>query len=269
MTTLTKTDALLARAEKLPGKAVRLDTTGVGALDFTSATEALDRQLERTNSAARTAVSEAMRAGAMLIELRGVIQAQRGNNQHTPAPLQFEAFLEEVGARHGISRATLYRWIGAAENGCKMLGESIDISSCGVSVSGLLTIPEAELPEGAREARQMLFDWMEDKTIGECLRGCVVDGDDASRITRAHNGKTKGGSRGEDRKDFPKFIGEHVSDVTTLLGGREKDREKRWKGMTPGQREKIQDAFGTAFQNWPTPLLEELGKRIKEEIKQR
>lgn len=231
------------------------------SFDLDAATERLDMQIGKAGRAARTAVDEAMAAGAMLIEIREQIQFAKGHaNQHTPIEIQFDKYLDARGERHGVSRATLYRWIGYAEAGRKALAESIDIEAIAVPVSNLLTLPLEELPEEAREARQLLFDWMQDNTISEAARGVVVDGDPSSRITRAHNGKTKGGAGG-DRKDYDTFIARKFSDVGS--------HAKHWDSFSPGQKDKTYGHIANLLSNLPTPLVEAFLKSAKEEMKKR
>jgi hypothetical protein len=236
--------------------------------DFERLVRELDSQIEKANRAARVAVDEAIAAGAMLAEARERLKAAAGeqwNSHAKPDSLKFEVFIEGVAQRHGCSTRTLYNWMGAAENGRKVLAESnIRVQEIPIPLSRLLTLPEAEVGlagSAALEARQLLFNWMADKTIGECLKGVVVDGDDASRITRAHNGKTKGGSRGEDRKAFDEFIGRKLSDISSHL--------EHWETFKASQKEATLNHFANALSEWDTVVLEHIQKLLKEEMKKR
>lgn len=190
---------------------------------------------------------------------------------------QFEAWRAKTIPE--LPESTAQRWQTAAMRSAKaaLTGYApaqiengvIEVDGEVISISQVLTTPEQELSKSAREAKQLLLDFCADKTIKDCLSAVVNDGDADSRITRAANGKSKGGSNGEDRKDWPAYIGRHTSDITFLIGGKEKNKETRWKGMTAGQREKIQDAFTTALGNWPTGLLEHIANAAKEELKKR
>jgi hypothetical protein len=170
-----------------------------------------------------------------------------------------------------ISHVTAWTWMRAAANVARALKfeDSIEIEATTIPLSRLLSAPVDELSEAALEYRQQWLDFTADKTIKDCINSVMVDGDPGHRIDRAINGKTKGGTRGEDRKDWPTYIARHISDVTGLLGCNEKNREKRWTDMTPGQREKIQDALSTALVKWPTPLLEHVAKQAREQLKHR
>jgi hypothetical protein len=170
-----------------------------------------------------------------------------------------------------INHDTALLWMRAAANVAKALhmGASIKVDAEVIPMSRLLSAPEAELPTAAREMRQAWFDFTADKTIKDCISGVVVDGDPESRMKRAINGKLHGGTRGEDRKDWPTYIGKHLVAITGLLGAKEANREKRWQGLTPLQRQTIQDACTTALSKWPTPLVEHLAKVARHEVSNR
>lgn len=170
-----------------------------------------------------------------------------------------------------ISHVTAWTWMRAAANVAKALKfpDAIEIEAEVIPISKLLSAPESELSAAALEYRQQWFDFTADKTIKDCINSVVIDGDPAHRIDRAVNGKLKGGTRGEDRKDWPTYIARHLSDITALLGCNEKNREKRWSTMTAGQREAIQDALSTALAKWPTPVLEHLVKQSRDQLKLR
>lgn len=193
-------------------------------------------------NAATKAVGKALIAGHALIELK----AEVGHSQ-------FEAAVKQHFPE--ISERTARRWMEVAERSMQATGVVIDIP-----VTKLLTAPTEELPEKAREARQLYLDFTEGKTLKE-LREVVVDGEDPHRITRAHNGRTKGGTKGEDRKDWPTFIGQKLSDVTAHL--------KHWQSFTPAQTAAAVAKADSAIGQWPTPWLQHLKERITKELKTR
>ncbi len=205
------------------------------------------------NEQARNAVGKAIYCGQLLNEIKDAID--HGD------------FLDAVEQNvPEISRVTAWRWMSAARNvieakrgDLKELG--FDGSAANVALSTLLD-PEAPADSGGdiARARQLLFDFTTGKTMKECMAAVIVDGEDAHRITRAHNGKTKGGSKGEDRKNFPAFIGEAFKTITAHL--------KFWKSYTPGQVETTFAKFA-CVSKWPTPALAELKKIIGEELKTR
>lgn len=246
-----------------------LHSSALSTLD--SARDLAVAQIRRAATTAARAVNEAVTAGAALIVLRE--QCRADGNFHSrskPSDDQFAGILDEIAAEVGCTSRTLYNWIAAAEGTQSYLAQAVDIQAVTTPLAGLLTMPETELPESDREARQLLFSWLEDKTIKDAMAGVIVGGDDAARVKRASNGKFKGGTHAEDnRKDFPKFIAEHLADITTLLGARERDRQRRWNTMSAGERQRIADAFAGGIEVWPTPLLEELIRTAKEQLKQR
>jgi hypothetical protein len=124
-------------------------------------------------------------------------------------------------------------------------------------LSQVLMLPGGELPPAARETQQLLFEFIKGKTI----KDVILEGKDAIAITRAHNGKTKGGTRGEDRKDWPKFIRVELRILSTHL--------KSWKSYSGSQIESTENHFKVAVEKWPTPVLVSLKKQIGEELKRR
>jgi hypothetical protein len=174
-----------------------------------------------------------------------------------------------------ISNDTAERWMRAASNVIKALPPVPDAIDVEVSISQILTLPEAELSETQREWKQQWFDFTENKTIKECLAGVFVDGDAASRVDRAINGKTKGGAGG-DRKDFPLFVAVKLKDMGAHFA--------HWRGMTETQRTEVKEVIRSAilgdastlrgrnrkpfaFQTWPDEVcvvaLEALKDRLK------
>jgi hypothetical protein len=209
----------------------------------------------------RSTVHRCVACGAMLLAKRESMASHRGG---------FVAWIDD---NFPESRATLYRWMGAAERGLiafskvyqltaslTSAGHVIEIEAQAVPLAKLLTLPDQELTPAEMEVRQLWFNFSSDKTLRE-LGGVSVDGDEPHRITRAANGKLDGGFKGEDRKDWPTFVGRKLSDITTHL--------EHWPKMTPAQKEQCQIAFGSALNKWPTPMVEWLGKAVKDKLKKR
>lgn len=200
-------------------------------------------------AAADLAVNKAIVVGHMLIEekARQLAADGRGN---------FQKWIEE---NLPINYDRANHWMNVASACLK--GAGLDSAALPDSPERLLNAPESELSEAGLEARQLLLDFTKDKTMADCLRAVTVEGDAAHRITRAHNGKSKGGHDGGDRKDFPKFIGVHLSDITAHL--------KFYKSFTGVMVETIESKFKAAIAKWPSPLLEAIKKLITEELKTR
>jgi len=157
-----------------------------------------------------------------------------------------------------ISYDTAHRWTCAAERVAKVLKLQSTYGD-GLLLSDVLSADQKDLPWEARAARQSFEEYIAGKTIKE-LMGVVVEGDDASRIARAHNGRTLGGSGG-DRKAWHKFIGEKLADVSSHMG--------HWKNFTPAQIEYTESRLAIALSKWPTPVLETLKKQLTAELKRR
>lgn len=196
---------------------------------------------------AELAVHKAVRVGHLLIEAK----ADPAIGAHGHWQNWIETNFPELPYR------TAVRWMEAASN----VAKQIDLSGCPVPASRLLSAPAEDLPDEARGAQQLLFDFLKDKTIKDCLAAVVVEGEDAHRITRAANGKKLGGSKGENRKDWPKFIGRLLSDVSHHL--------KSWKSFTPAQTETVLTKFDALLAKAPDSLLSHLKTRITEELKSR
>lgn len=224
-----------------------------------------DKIVQETKDALQQYQETAQRClvcGAMLLAKREAMAKHRGG---------FVAWMEENLGKG--CKTTLYRWMDAAECGLKTFldlhkmtssksteGPVLEIDSERIPFHALLTMPAADMTPAATEVRQLWLDFSNNKTLKE-LGGVSIDGDAAHRISRAHNGRALGGSKGEDRKDWPKFIAVKLSDISTHLD--------HWKGMSAGQKEQIQIALGSALAKWPTPLLEWIGKTLKDELKKR
>lgn len=222
----------------------RKPKAGVQAID--PDVEVIQLAIDDALDIAELAVNKAIRVGQLLIEKKPALG--HGN---------FQAYIEANFRR--ISYATAHRWMQAAERTVAAI--ELDATTLDVPVSLLLSAPASELSEPAREAQQLLLDFTKDKTIKDCLAAVVVDGDEPHRITRAANGKKLGGSKGEDRKDFPKFIGEKLSDVAAHL--------KSWPSYTAAQCEDTQAKFKSFLGKCPTPLLSHLKALIDKELKTR
>ena len=192
---------------------------------------------------------------------------------------EFKPFIEKYLPE--ISYDTANRWARAAANIVKALPPpTIDLA-----VSDILITPEQDLPPEARKYKQSWFDFTADKTINQCLNDVCVEGDKGHRVDRAINGKLKGGTRGEDRKDFPFFIGVKFMDLANHFS--------HWKKFNPtqkaevaqiirgailgmdvslprGSRPKLFDFAGTKRKRglWPRELCELALAALKERLKQ-
>lgn len=212
----------------------------------TAAIDTIRAAIDDAMSAAEVAVNKAIHVGQLLIETKPTVG--HGN---------FQEFIREHFPR--ISYDTAHRWMQAAERTVAAIG--LDASTIDVPISALLITSGEELSLESRKAQQTLFEFMADKTIKDCTAGVVRDGDEPHRITRAANGKKLGGSKGEDRKDFPKFIRVHLRDVNAHL--------KTWKNFTPAQRDATRLHFTEFFEAMPDTLALEARELLNKVIKSR
>lgn len=215
------------------------------ALPIHALTEQIKRTYSELLTQEATAVNTALYLGAMLNEAKEIVGHGEFLNFRTKT-------------LPSLSDARAQRYMLAAANVVKQ----INFGACDIPVSRLLSCAAEDLPDdAAREARQLLFDFTDGRTIKECLAGVFIDGDAPVLITRAANGQKHGGYKGEDRKDYPKFIGVHLSDISAHL--------KPWKSYTGAQVESTETVFKSALAKWPTPVLTFLKKLITEELKTR
>jgi len=159
---------------------------------------------------------------------------------------------------HKLEYRTAKRWIDAAEQIVKFLPPPVALD---IDVSVLLTTDSTKLSKENQKYKQMLLDLNANTTLKDAANGVFNEGDEAHRITRAVNGKTKGGAGNVDRKDFPTFIGKKLSDLTTHLHGYQK--------FTAPQLERTELLFKQNLAKWPSPVLEMLAKQLREELKTR
>lgn len=210
-------------------------------------------------------VHKALVIGQMLREQRDA-ENGKGNNQHADDNGSFGTWLKD---NCDVDRATAYRWMEMADRAItagwtSLLGHAaieakvIDIGGVEISFSQILSAPDKELPKEALEARQLLFDFVGDKTMKECMALVVVEGKEPHSITRAHNGKTaKGAGGGGDRKAFAQFTATKLKHITTFVNS----------NMPLQEKASIIKAADAAAKNWPKWFLEALLDPIKRELK--
>ena len=187
---------------------------------------------------------KALFAGQLLIEKRHALarSCHDGKSFHKhdgtkPEAAQFGKWLESVG----IASRTAYRWIDCTERvmrhhlGLTMgddLPVALEIEGVALPLSEVLMLPEAQLPAQARKLHQDVFDFMQDKSLGEAARAAFGGDSAASRITRAANGKSKGGTHdADDRRDWPKFVGVTLKTLNSHVS--------HWDSMSAVQRAEI------------------------------
>jgi hypothetical protein len=161
-----------------------------------------------------------------------------------PRDQQFIAWLSS----RDIAVPTAYRWMEAADRVSRLqlgllmsdeLPSHIEVEGTRVPLSVALTAPEAELPEAALKYRQDVSNFMADKTLAEACSAALDGESPAHRITRAADGKRKGGAGQPDRKDWPEFVFRKFGELAEHLS--------HWDRMSAGQKAEILGAVKAAF----------------------
>jgi len=203
-----------------------------------------------------------MMAGQMLLD-------EKANIEHGDFQQHIAKLIPEV------SYETAKVWMRAAGNILKALPDQvIDVEA--ISVSKILSLPDAELTPDQRKYKQAWFEFTADKSIRQCLDSVTVYGDPAHRVDRAVNGKTKGGKGSEnapDRKAFEKFTAIKLGHITTFLtvqkkmAGTGKKKIVGPRQLSPVQQAQISAAFINFLETAPNWLLLTLHDKINTESK--
>lgn len=201
---------------------------------------------EQASRLTEVAINKALIAGQYLREKREHLGDEKFG--------QFSKWLEKHCSI--ISRQTAYTWMALAEK----VTSSVELPSLDMPLSLVLSSKVDELPESAQEAQQMMFDFTENKSIRGCLRDAVLDGEE-SRMKRAINGKTKGGSRGENRKDWALYFGENLQGALA--------HAKHWDSFNATQKHEAEKYARLFLGAIPTELLNFLDSAVAEESKAR
>ena len=206
-----------------------------------------------------TAKQLCMMAGQMLLD-------EKAKCQHGDFKAHIAKLIPE------ISYETANMWMRAAAN----IAKALPPMTVDVEASVILQTPDDKLTPEQLEYKQAWFDFTADKTIKECLNSVTVYGDDAHRVDRAVNGKTKGGKGSEkaaDRKAFEKFTATKLGHITTFLTiqkkalGTGKKKIVGWRELSPVQRTQIGAAFTHFLMTAPDWLLDIMADQIKTETK--
>lgn len=211
-------------------------------------------------SAVENAKQLCMLAGQMLLD-------EKEKMEHG----EFQAYIAKSIPE--ISYETAKVWMRAATNILKALPPlTVDVEA--VTVSEVLAKEDSELSPDQRKYKQAWLDFTADKTIKECLNSVTVYGDDAHRVDRAVNGKTKGGkgsAAAADRKAFEKFIALKLAHITTFLTVQKSVAGRRrvmgWRQLPPAQDAAVKAAFSQFWKTAPRDVLELSMDVINQELK--
>lgn len=201
--------------------------------------------------------------GQLLLEQRAAM-CQANHNRHTPEDDQFTLWLAQNCP--GIAERTARRWMDIAERvmrpfARKLLGHHaaadkiIDIEA--TPVSEILTALPGSLSGKAAEFHQLLFQFMEDKPISQMLAEVASGESPTHRASRALEGKLNGGTNeGDDRKDYPKFIGLHLTAITNSVCVPRTSKNGQFeRNLDEAQRAAITVSLVAALKRWPLWLV--------------
>jgi len=210
---------------------------------------------ESAQKAKATFVHEAVICGQMLREQREeIMRCNDGNSWYDrtkPDESGWKKWLAENCQE--ISQRTAYNWMAAAN---RVMAHLLEIHHTNVPVwieldgerhliSAVLTMPDGQATEAMRTFQATFNMFLTDKTLTEAA-ACVLQGTDPdSRITRAANGKRKGG-KGGDRKDFALFIGRKLEGISIHF--------RFWKNMPEQRRSEIKTVISNMILGEETKL---------------
>lgn len=207
-------------------------------------------------SAKQTAVDRALICGQLLLEQREAIDGAQSFDRNKSDKSKFDFWMEKYCQE--IPRRTAYRYMELAVKVVAYSGLVLDVDAKVSPLSMALTAPASELGKKELEWRQMLFEFTKGKTMKECLAGVVVEGDEAHRITRAHNGRNaKGAGGGGNRKNFVGFTATKLRHITTFLGNK----------LSPAEETKIGASFCASIKKWPRWLVQVIAEEARAEVK--
>ena len=159
-----------------------------------------------------------------------------------------------------IPRRTAFRWMDLADRVSRVIrrigvglpcSQTLELSTGEtIPISMALTQPPEELPETALQYRNDVLEFVSGKTMKDCLAAVIVEGDETHRISRAGNGQVTGGTRGEDRKDYPSFVEKKIGHITHFVEATSEEVAQA----------RIIASFDTALSVWPDWLVAAIAK---------
>jgi hypothetical protein len=191
-----------------------------------------------------------------------------------------------LGYCPSIPERTAYRWMESAN---RVVGHLLEIHHSNTPVwieldgeryfiSTVLTMPEADCTEAMRTFRETFNTFLADKTLAEATQ-CALNGcDESHRITRAANGKEKGGTRGENRRAYARFLAIHFKEMTQCI-----ERWDKFISENPSEHAKMTEAVRavvlggkfkieekgrpTDFKGWPKSFSDLMLGVLKERVR--
>lgn len=218
--------------------------------------ERILRAFDDAHAKRGAAVQATFICGLLMCEQRDKVDGAESHDRTKPEHSKFAFWMEKYCGR--IPRSTAYKWMDFAERVCRHSQEKLGDGPTAIPLSMALTAPEAELPKKALELRQSVFLFMEGKTMKECLEAVAADGDEAHRITRAHNGRNaRGAGGGGNRKNFTGFLAVKLRHATTFLNQK----------LSNAEQAKMGASLCAAIQKWPRWAVQMVADQAKAEMK--
>jgi hypothetical protein len=202
-------------------------------------------------------VYDAILAGQKLLEDRQVLSLRHDGATPTEAWENDKTFKEWIGEKIVvISWRTAQRWMQAANRVMCIVLEhhhsdpplTVAMDGRVLPISDVLTAPESESTEAMRTFQETFKTFLGDRTLIE-VAASVVDGEsEGSHITRAANGKLKGG-RGGNRRAYAQFVACHFKQISNIL--------KKWDALQrkdPGEYAKMTEAIRRTVLGGPVKI---------------
>ena len=168
-------------------------------------------------------VPKAILAGQILLECVNTKLCSSWTNDSVDASP--DATLEEIIAEYfpTLRRVTALRWMAAAKRVMCVLHElhhafpAIELELDGEKqrISYVLTAPESDCSRAMLTFRESFDIFLKDKTLSEATEATLDGESEAHRITRAANGKRKGG-KGGNRRAYARFIAAHFKAMGSI-----------------------------------------------------
>ena len=205
-------------------------------------TETIKEAYVSARGASDDAVFKAFICGQMLNERQNAIQTTKPRHSkyeishNETNSVDWDGFLTSECPE--INRSTAYRYMDLAFR--IVAGLELPHTIGSLPLSRILTTNDAELlriadslqdGQSAQAVKDTLKAFLAGKTMREALDEIVNGGDDPHHITRAINGAKKGGSNGEDRKDWIYFSARKFHDLDSHLG--------HWDAMTEDAKNEL------------------------------
>lgn len=175
-------------------------TIGAVQVSIDSKVKQIQLNLEEAEHVKKKLMEVAFIVGHELIELKALV-----GHGH---------FMEEMSKWFpGHNPGKLERWMRVSET----ILRHVPLPPGVEPPEQILTKEDEDLSGPAIEFKRRFKDFIQDRTLKECISGVILEERDPISAERAVNGKLKGGKGNGDRKDYPLFIGELAVKISNHL----------------------------------------------------